>query len=199
MTGKTLTGGWRLPIVFLCQLLIFNSVWVQPAAAQGGLQIVVVEGQGARNVTSQIAARPIVVRIQDANNRPVAGATVIFSAPQSGASGDFANDARDVQVITGPEGIANAGPFHPNATEGPYQITIRAQFERQTAAANILQTNVASDSGVVRGHKKLIAILAIAGAAAGAAVAAHSSGGSSSSTPSGPTISFGGSAVGAPK
>jgi len=199
MTGKTRIESWRLPIVFLCQSLIFNSVWVQPAAAQGGLQIVVVDGQGARNITSQIAARPIVVRIQDANNRPVGGATVIFSAPQSGPSGDFANDARDVQVVTGPDGVANAGPFHPNASAGPYQITVRAQYQQQTASANILQTNAAKDGGVVVGHKKLIAILAIAGAAAGAAVAAHSSGGSSNSTPSGPTISFGGSAVGAPK
>jgi len=172
-----------------------QSVLAEPVTQQG-VQIVVIEGAGARNVTEQITARPLVVRIQDANNRPVAGATVLFTAPQTGASGEFGNDSRIVQVMSGPDGVANAGPFHPNAIEGPYQIVVRAEYQRQTAMATILQTNVSKGGG----HKKLFAILAIAGAAAGAAVvAAHSSGGSSSTPPSGPTITFGGSAVGAPK
>src|SRR5689334_14707788 len=151
-----------LPIVFLCQLLAFNSVWALPVTQQG-LQIVVTEGSGAKNVTEQIAARPLTVRIQDANNRPVAGATVIFTAPQTGPSGEFANDSRIVQVMTGADGVASAGPFHPNGIEGTYQIVVRAEYQRQTTSATILQTNISKGGG----HKKLIAILAIAGAAAG--------------------------------
>jgi len=181
------------PAVVLCQVLVLQGAWVQPAGAQQALQIMVIEGEGARNVTEQISARPLVVRVQDANG-PVAGATVTFTAPEGGPSGDFANDSRTVRVVTGADGTANAGPFHPNATEGPYQIVIRAEFQGRMATTSILQTNVAKGGG----HKKLIAILAIAGAAAAAGIAAHGNSGSSSSS-SGPTITFGGSAVGAPK
>ena len=180
------------PLVMLCQLLVLQSAWGQSAVAQQSLRIVVVEGEGARNVTEQIPARPLMVRIQGANG-PVASAAVTFTAPNGGPSGDFSNDSRSVRVVTGPDGIANAGPFHPNSTAGPYQIVVRAEFQGQMATASILQTNVARGGG----HKKLILIFAIAGAAAAAGIAAHSN--SSSSSSSGTTITFGGSAVGAPK
>ncbi|HEY2384049.1 MAG TPA: hypothetical protein VGK48_22975 [Terriglobia bacterium] len=183
------------PLVALCHLLVLHSAWGQPLPAQQGLHIVVVEGEGARNVTEQIPARPMVVRIQDANARPVGGAAVTFTAPEGGPSGEFANDSRSVRLVTGPDGIANAGPFHPNASDGPYQVVVKVEFQGQMATASILQTNVAKGGG----HKKLILIFAIAGAAAAAAVAAHSNSGSSSSSSSGTTITFGGTAVGAPK
>src|SRR3954447_25651187 len=141
MKGRMRKQGWRLPIALFCQLLALQSLWARPVVQQG-LQIVVIEGTGAKNVTEQITARPLTVRIQDSSNRPVAGATVIFTSPQSGPSGEFANDSRIVQVMTGPDGIANAGAFHPNSVEGPYQITVRAEYQRQTAAASILQTNI---------------------------------------------------------
>lgn len=180
-------------IVVLCELLVLHSAWSPPALAQQNLQIMVVEGEGARNITNQIPARPLVVRIHDANGRPTAGAAVTFTAPEDGPSGEFANDSRSVRLVTGPDGIANAGPFHPNALEGPYQIVVRAEFEGQTATTSILQRNVAKGGG----HKKLILIFAIAGAAAAAGIAAGHS--SSSGSSSGTTITFGGSAVGAPK
>jgi len=194
MMGKMREQYRQWPLAFLCQLLVLHSAFGQPLQAQQRLQILVIEGEGARNVTEQIPPRPMTVRIQNASNQPVAGATVTFTAPDSGPSGEFTNDSRSVRVTTGPDGIANAGPFHPNATAGPFQVTVRAEFQGQTATAAILQTNVAKGTG----HKKLIAIVAIAGAAAAAGIAAHGNSGSSSSSGA-PTITFGGSAVGAPK
>jgi hypothetical protein len=181
----------RSVLALFCQFLVLQTALGQPAPQQG-LRIIVVEGEGAKNVAQQIAARPLIVKIVDASGRPVAGANVTFTAPEGGASGEFANDSRSIRVVTGGDGNANAGAFHPNGSEGPYQVVVRAEFQGQMATTTILQTNVAKSGG----HKKTIAILLIAGAAAGAAVAAHRNNGSSSSVP---TITFGGSAVGAPK
>jgi hypothetical protein len=183
---------WRSGVLAIfCQLLILQTALGQPAVQQG-LRIIVIEGEGARNVTQQISARPLIVRIVDPSGRAVSGANVTFTAPQVGASGDFENDSRTIRVVSGGDGNANAGSFHPNGMEGPYQIVVRAEFQGQMATQSILQRNVSKGGG----HKKVILILAIAGAAAGAAVAAHTNNGSSSSAP---TITFGGSAVGAPK
>ena len=111
---------WRLLVGFMCHLLALQPLLAQ--AGQTGLKIVIVEGAGARNVAQQITARPLVVRVDNANNSPVAGAVVTFTAPEGGASGEFSNDSRIVRVTTGPDGLAQSGPYHPNATEGSYQI-----------------------------------------------------------------------------
>jgi hypothetical protein len=179
----------------LCQMLVLQAALAQPAAAQARLRIIVLQGDGARNVAQQIAPRPMIVRVLDANNRPVEGVAVTFTAPEGGPGGDFANDSRSVRVVTNADGIANAGPYHPNEAGGGYLVQVRAEFQGAMAAATISQTNITQG----KGHKKVIAIIAIvAAAAAGAAVAAHQS--SSSSSSGSPTITFGGTgAVGAPK
>jgi len=184
---------WRMPVVVvICQFLVLQSVFGQAPQAPRNLRIVTVEGEGARNVVQQIPARPMTVRVEDASGRPVPGATVVFTAPESGPSGEFENDSRTIRVMTGPEGIASAGVYHPNATTGSYQIRITAEFGGETATAGISQTNITER----RGKGKLIAVLAIAGAASAAAVLARKKGGSSSDSP---TITFGGAAVGAPR
>jgi hypothetical protein len=183
----------RVCVAILCQLLFLQSVWAQQPIAQRGLRIVVVEGEAARNVVQQIAARPIVVRIMDANNRPVVGATVVFSAPEVGASGQFGNDAATMRVGSGQDGLASPGVFHPNAFTGTYQIRVTAESRGDMATAIISQTNVAEK----RGRGKWIAIGAIVAGAAGAAIAFRGKDNNPANT--GPTITFGGSAVGAPK
>ena len=180
--------------IILCPLLALQPAFGQQAAAQSRVRIVVVQGEGNRNVTQQITAKPLVVRVEDANNRPVGGATVTFTAPARGPSGEFANDSPVIRVITGTDGLANAGPYHPNANEGPYQIQVRAEFHGEMATVVISQTNIARG----RGHKKLIAIVAIVGGAVAAAgIAARSKRSTSSS--SSPASTSGEAAVGAPR
>jgi hypothetical protein len=97
-------------------------------------------------------------------------------------------------VLTGSDGRASAGPYHPNSITGSYQIRITTDFQGQTGSITVPQTNIAER----RGHGKLLATIAIGAAVAGAALAfkGKDSGSSTSTTP---TITFGGSAVGAPK
>ena len=193
--AKTKERRRRLPLALLCELLILYAGVAQPAiaqtTAQAKLRVVVVEGEGAKNVAQQIAAKQLTVRVLDGNNRPVEGASVTFIAPASGPSGDFTNDSKSIRILTSTDGVANAGPYHPNATTGAYLIQVRVEFQRALATVNISQMNVVQS----KSHKKMIAIIAIAGAAAGAAIAAHGS----SSSSGAPTITLGGTAVGAPK
>src|SRR5262249_3401440 len=117
-------------------------------------------------------------------------------APEIGPSGEFENDSRVMRTTSGSDGTASAGVFHPNGITGHYQLRASAQFQTDTASALISQMNIEQSTG----HKKLIATVAIIAAAAGAAIAFHGKGSSSSSNnPNAPTITFGGSAVGAPK
>src|SRR5215468_1060 len=97
MMAKTKERRRRLPLAVLCELLVLYAGLAPPsiaqATAQPKLRIVVVEGEGATNVAQQIAAKQLIVRVLDGNNRPVEGAAVTFNAPASGSSGDFMNDS----------------------------------------------------------------------------------------------------------
>src|SRR5687767_9232622 len=119
------TYGSRFLIVMICQLLVLQPAFGQQANEQSALRIVVVEGAAARNVVQQIPARPIRVRIHDASNRPVPGATVEFSSPETGPSAEFENDSRTITVTTDNEGVASAGTLHPNGITGMYSIRVR--------------------------------------------------------------------------
>lgn len=66
----------RFIAVFLAALL------ASPAAfAQQALNLVIVEGEGAINNIRQRTARDPIVRVEDENHKPVAGAAVVFLLP----------------------------------------------------------------------------------------------------------------------
>ena len=179
-------------IRIICLVLTLHSFVAQQLSAQAGLRIFIVQGDNARNLIQQIPPEPLVVRVEE-DRRPVAGATVTFTAPTVGASGQFANGSNSISVNTDRDGLATVEGFHPNAIAGSYQIGVRATLQGQATLANIRQVNIESS----KGHGKLITILAIAGAAAGAALIARSGRDSGSATT--PTITLGDAAVGAPR
>ena len=183
----------RIPLIALCQLLVLQPLSAAPTA-QRNLRIVIIEGDGNKNVVQQIPPRPMIVRVVGGENLPIAGATVVFNSPAVGPGGEFANDARALRVVTDQDGLASAGAFHPNSLIGSYQIRVTAESQGETAIAVIDQTNVSGK----KGSKKWIAIGAIIAGAAGAAIAFRNKD-NDNSAPNAPTITFGGSAVGAPK
>src|SRR5262249_2960405 len=109
--------------VAVCQLLILQTLAAQ-AGTQAELQIIIVQGEGARNLVQQVPPEPLVVRVED-GGRPVLGATVIFTAPAAGPSGQFANGSANLVLTTDQSGLAVADGFHPNAIAGSYQIGVR--------------------------------------------------------------------------
>jgi hypothetical protein len=150
------------------------------------LEIVVVSGEGAINNVGQRNSRGPVVRVEDENNKPVAGASVVFTLPTEGASGEFANGDKTAIVVTDNRGEAAADGLRLNQVPGKLQIHVSAAFKGQTARTTITQFNmdVPGKTAKKGSSKTIIAILAIAGAAAAGGVVASTRGSSSATPPS---------------
>src|ERR1017187_8164917 len=82
------------------------------------INIVVLEGEGAINNVRQRAAREPLVRVEDENHKPTAGAAVVFALPTEGATGEFSNGAKNLTMITDSEGRAAAQGLRMNGS--PY-------------------------------------------------------------------------------
>jgi hypothetical protein len=166
---------------------------IQPSITTGAsLRIVVLEGDGAINNLRQRVSREPVIQVVDENNKPVAGAMVMFTLPDYGAGASFANGAKTLLAYTNAEGKAIATGLKANAAAGKFSISVNASYHGSVASGTIAQSNAAAavagaGAGAGTGiSKTLIAVLAVAGGAAavGAAVALHhGNGGGGSTTP----------------
>lgn len=165
----------------------------EPAPAPAGLNIVIVEGEGAVNNSRQRVTREPIVRVEDDNHKPIAGAVIVFTLPTEGTTGVWGNGSQTLIVNTNSEGIAIGKGLKVNAVSGKLPILVSASYHGLTTRTTINQTNEgipgAKSSVSSGGHGKLIAILAIAGAAAGggAYFATHHGSSSSPSSPTGPS------------
>ena len=187
---------WLRPLGFLAACAILNAQQQTP-----DLQILVIGGEGSINNVKQRTAREPIVEVRDRNNRPVAGAVVLFEAPRSGASGTFTGGSSSLRVTTDAQGRAVGQGFRPNTAQGNFQITVTATMGAATATTVINMQNVggAAIGKVAKagGHGKLIAIIVAAGAAAaaGGAYAATRGGGGTPAAPPA-TITAGAGTVG---
>jgi hypothetical protein len=198
---------WQILRLLLCPLLALPPQTVRAAQAEPPteLNIVIVEGQGAVNNLRQRVVREPIVRVEDQNHKPVAGALVSFLLPGNGAGGTFPNGAKLLTVTTDANGQAVARGIKANNVSGQYQITVTASSGTVSATATISQSNIAAAAagGAAAGaaiSAKLIVVLVIVGAAAaGGAAYAVTRGGNSSSTVTQTTgLSAGSPSVGAP-
>jgi len=85
-------------------------------------------------------AAPLVATVVDANQYPVSGASVTFTAPASGASGTFANGTATETDTTNASGVATSSTFTADATPGGYTVT--AAVAGVSSAADFTLTNI---------------------------------------------------------
>ena len=168
------------------------------AAQDGSLHLVVLEGDGAINNIRSSRAKEPVVRVEDADNRGVAGAVVTFQVPNGGAGAFFGDGGSSVTLTTDDRGEAVARRLHANRIAGTFQIRVSASLGGRMATASITQTNVDPGSHT---SSRTIAILAVLGGAAagGAALAFHGKGKSASPTSSPTVVVPGTPAIGGPE
>jgi len=135
------------------------------------LNIVVIEGEGATNNVRQRVARDPVVRVEDENHKPIAGAAVVFTLPTEGATGEFSNGAKSLTIMTDSQGRATAQSLRLNPVAGKMPIHVNASYRGLTARTSITQFSVLppgakASSSRGGGHGGLIAVLVVLGAAA---------------------------------
>ncbi len=78
--------------------------------------------------------------VKDANNNPVNGATVTFTAPSSGASGTFINGLNTMSVATNASGIATATAFSANLTANSYLVNATVSGVATPASFSLTNT-----------------------------------------------------------
>jgi hypothetical protein len=154
-------------VTWLTVALLVSS---QLIVAQTELKIVIIEGEGGVNNIKKGTATKPVVEVRDRNDKPVAGAAVLFALPDLGPSGTFTNGSRFLTVTTDANGRAAATSFRPNNVVGQFKIDVRATYQGQTGSATITQTNaLAAAAAGAGGGISALTIGIIAGAAAAAA------------------------------
>ena len=162
------------------------------------LNLVVIEGEGGvNNIRVRVALEPI-VQIEDENHKPIAGATVVFTLPTEGATGDF-NGQKTLTVATDSRGHAVAKGLKMNPVPGKVPIHVTGSFRGLSVRGIINQTSVVppgAKAGVEGkgGHGALIAILIAVGAAAGGGGAYLAT--RQKTTATGPTIPSGPTPIG---
>jgi hypothetical protein len=154
---------------------LFQTVgWGQ--AADDELKITIIEGDGFINNIRKRTTREPVVEVRDRNNKPLAGATVIFLLPSGGGPGGaFANGAQTLTVQTNAVGRAVATGFQPNQIAGQFRIDVRAEFQGRQGRMSFSQRNVMRQTWFT--PKKVGLIGGVAAAATAVAVVVVTQGG----------------------
>ena len=189
---------WRHAVA-VC-LLVVNP-WTAPAEAQQPqptLAIVVAEGEGAINNINQRVMHDPAVQVVDQNQKPVAGAAVVFFLPSQGPSGQFFDGTRTLSVTTDAQGRAVARGIKINGIPGQMQIRVTASYQGQTATAAITETNLGGGGKGLSKTAKIIIIVALAAGATAGAIAATRGGSSAPAAAPPITITAGTPTVGAP-
>jgi hypothetical protein len=128
------------------------------------LRVAVVVGEGARNKINQKESVEPVVQVQDANGKPIEGASVVFSLPARGPGGTFDNGGKTLTVTTDPQGRATARSIQVNRLKGSFNIQVVASYQGRSGNAVIAQksvTRTARSSGVLGVSTKAWVILGI--------------------------------------
>jgi hypothetical protein len=156
-------------VCWCCILLGAGTGWHPLQGAQAptdDLKILIIEGEGFTNNMKRRIAREPIVEVRDRNDRPVAGAVVVFTLPSSGPGGTFANGARVFQAVTDANGRATSQAFRANDVAGQFRLNVTATHEGRTATAEIAQTNVAAAGGGIGIGTTLAVVGAVAAATA---------------------------------
>ena len=124
------------------------------------MNIIALEGEGAINHIRKREPRNIVVQVRDGNRNPISGASVNFTLPVQGPSGEFFNGARTLTMTTDSEGRATARGFRSNSVAGKVEIRVDASRGEETANLVVTQFNMAV-AGAKGGSGKWIALIAI--------------------------------------
>jgi hypothetical protein len=188
---------YRTSVALLCSAALLSApIYAQQAADQPQqYQLYVVRGENAQNNIKKGRATKAVVEVRDRNNKPVAGAAVLFLLPDSGPGGSFVGGAQSATVSTDSAGQA-AITYQPNSVPGNFDIKVSVKDSNSTT--KISQTNLAA-VGAGLSTAALVWMIVGAGAGIGLGVGLATSGGGGSSSTNPVTLTPGGPVITPPK
>jgi len=108
-------------------LALFADLPLPAQSPPSPIDLVVIKGEGAIYRPGQ-RAEGLIVRVEDAEHRPLAGASVTFALPASGASGGFTNGLQTATIITNNQGLAASPGFRLNQIAGKLQVYVTASY-----------------------------------------------------------------------
>ncbi len=159
---------------FLAQILILllleTSLPAQIPPAAPKLNIVLISGDTAINNIRSRVARETIVEVRDENNKPIAGAAVVFLLPDSGPGLVSSNGSRMISTVTDAKGRAAARGLKPNGQTGQYNIQVRANFQQSFGQIVVSQSNIVAAGAAISGLTAALIAVGVA-AAAGTAYA----------------------------
>jgi hypothetical protein len=182
----------------------------QPAPqlpVEESLKVVALAGNGEQNDLERRVMAPLVVQVLDRNQRPVAGAEVVFRFPISGPSAAFPGGKTSVTVRTRGDGQAAATNWMASGL-GTVQVHVNASYGNEIGETTVSMVNVTrvveeakkSRTGSLWSHGWFkIAVIGGAAVAIGLGVYFGTRGGSKSGSGSTVTITPGSPTVGAPQ
>lgn len=155
---------------FSIQLLALLLIQASLPGQEAKLNIIVISGDGAINNLKSRTARETIVEVRDENNKPIAGASVVFLLPDSGPGLVSSNGTRMITTMTDANGRAAARGLKPNGQSGRFNLQVRANYQQSFGQIAISQSNIVAAGAVLSGLT--LTIIAIgAAAAAGTAYA----------------------------
>jgi len=101
---------------------LVSAAWKDDGSATKNWTLAISSGNQQVAQVSTAFAAPLQVRLADENGAPVAGQTLRFAAPASGASAVFGNGTAALQVSTDAQGLASTDAITANAVVGAYQV-----------------------------------------------------------------------------
>jgi hypothetical protein len=149
LTANTRAGGYR---VSASAGGVSKAAGFRLTNKAGAAVSIVVTSGGSQSATVQTAfAKPLVATAKDQYGNAVAGVSVTFTAPSSGAGGTFSNGLRTITATTGGNGQASEN-FNANIVAGSYVVSAAVSGISKAASFHLTNTaGAAANQSVVQG------------------------------------------------
>lgn len=113
-------------------------------------QITATGGTPQSTAVNSVFATPLQATVKDANNSPVSGTTVTFTAPGAGPSGTFGGSPT-ATALTNATGVATAATFTANGLTGTYALTATAGGVPGQSGFSLTNTTAGTTGGSLAG------------------------------------------------
>ncbi len=147
---------------FALALLLLAPSPLVLQAREGGLRVVIAEGEGANNNSIHSSASRLLVRVVDAAG-PVEGALVVFTAPEGGPTVTFSGSGQTGQAVSDASGFALSPRLAPLKENGPVEIRVMATKGGEFANAVVHQMNLGLNEQSLRDAQLNVLQLDVAG------------------------------------